>query len=357
VNRETLLRILERARWAPSGDNTQPWRFEITAPDTVIVHGHDTRDHVLYDFDGYPSHIAHGALLETMRISASDFGLAATWTVESDAEARNPCYKVIFSKQPVVLPDPLSPFIEHRVVQRRPMHAIPLAEEQRTALVASVGEAYSLNFFSDLGVRWRVAKLLWSNAQIRLTCREAYAVHREIIEWGARYSDTKVPEQAVGVDPITARLMRWVMQSWSRVDFFNRFLLGTYLPRIELDLLPALLCSSHVLISPRSPPVCLQDRLELGRTVQRFWLTATQLDLQLQPQMTPVIFRWYVQSNRAFSSQADQFARARQLAQDFERLVGCTGEAPFGFFCRIGFAKRPSSRSTRMALPRLYLGK
>ena len=25
----TIYRIIELARWAPSGDNTQPWRFEI----------------------------------------------------------------------------------------------------------------------------------------------------------------------------------------------------------------------------------------------------------------------------------------------------------------------------------------
>ena len=28
ASRETLLKILDLARWAPSGDNTQPWRFD-----------------------------------------------------------------------------------------------------------------------------------------------------------------------------------------------------------------------------------------------------------------------------------------------------------------------------------------
>ena len=63
LSKETLLRILDRARWAPSGDNTQPWRFQIVADDQLIVHGHDTRDEILYDFDGHASHMAHGALL------------------------------------------------------------------------------------------------------------------------------------------------------------------------------------------------------------------------------------------------------------------------------------------------------
>ena len=67
-----LQRILERARWAPSGDNTQPWRFEILGEDHVVVHGYDTRDHVVYDLDGHASQLAVGALLETIQIAATE---------------------------------------------------------------------------------------------------------------------------------------------------------------------------------------------------------------------------------------------------------------------------------------------
>ena len=55
--------ILELARWAPSGDNTQPWRFEVIDDHHLVVHAFDTRDHCVYDLDGHPSQIAHGALL------------------------------------------------------------------------------------------------------------------------------------------------------------------------------------------------------------------------------------------------------------------------------------------------------
>lgn len=52
MNRNIVLQILDLARWAPSGDNTQPWRFEIVSDDSIAVHGHDTRQHVIYDFTG-----------------------------------------------------------------------------------------------------------------------------------------------------------------------------------------------------------------------------------------------------------------------------------------------------------------
>ena len=69
--------ILELARWAPSGDNTQPWRFEIVSDREILVHGYDTRDSCVYDLDGCASQLSHGALLETLSLAATRFGLRA----------------------------------------------------------------------------------------------------------------------------------------------------------------------------------------------------------------------------------------------------------------------------------------
>ena len=52
--------ILDQARWAPSGDNTQPWRFEVRGARHVVVHGFDTRSHCVYDLDGHPSQLSLG---------------------------------------------------------------------------------------------------------------------------------------------------------------------------------------------------------------------------------------------------------------------------------------------------------
>ena len=71
---QTMLAILDAARWAPSGDNTQPWRFEVISDRKLIVHGHDTRDHCVYDLEGEASQISLGCLLETMAIAASAYG-------------------------------------------------------------------------------------------------------------------------------------------------------------------------------------------------------------------------------------------------------------------------------------------
>lgn len=352
-SKETLLRILDRARWAPSGDNTQPWRFEIVADDALVVHGHDTRDKILYDFDGHASQMAHGALLETMRIAATAEGLAMSWLAESDPEWRHIKYKVTFTQGPTFEADPLNQFIEIRTVQRRPMKMTPLLPAQRKALSDAAGDAFSVQLFESFQEKKAIAKLLWDNAYIRLTCPEAFPVHQSIIEWGAQFSKDRIPEQAVGVDPATAKLMRWVMQSWQRVEFFNHYLLGTVAPRIQLDYLPALMCAAHLLVKPKVVPVRLEDWVALGEAMQRVWLTATQQGLHLQPEMTPVIFRWYARAGRNFSAHSEFAGRAKALAGQFECIAREPEFKPFGFFCRIGVSSIPRSRSVRLGLDEL----
>ena len=77
--------ILELARYAPSGDNTQPWRFAIDGEHAVTVHGHDTREHCVYDLDGRASQVSIGALLETIAIAATRFRLSTEVTRRRDA--------------------------------------------------------------------------------------------------------------------------------------------------------------------------------------------------------------------------------------------------------------------------------
>lgn len=355
LSREMILRVLERARWAPSGDNTQPWRFQIIANDQLVVHGHDTRDEVLYDFDGHASHMAHGALLETMRIVASAEGLLMEVRIDADSECRKICYFVRFVEEATLLPDPLHPYIETRTVQRRPMRMKPLSAVQRKALQQAAGDGYSVQLFEGFRERIGIAKLLWDNAFIRLTCPEAFKVHQHVIEWGARFSKDRIPEQAVGVDRLTARLMRWVMQSWSRVEFFNRYLMGTIAPRVQLDYLPALFCAAHLLIRPKTAPSSLKDWVALGSAMQRVWLTATQQGLHLQPEMTPVIFRWYARAGRTFSAHPELAERAGALAANFEVLAKASESDPFGFFCRVGLSSTPRSRSNRLDLNALLV--
>ena len=349
---QPVAEILELARWAPSGDNTQPWRFEVVDAHRLVVHGFDTRDHCVYDLDGHSSQVAHGALLETLAIAASAHGLRAEFRRLPDSPDARPDYEVALVPDAGVTPDPLLPHVRQRSVQRRPMRRTPLTAAQKQALQDAVGPHYSVRWFEG-AQRWRVAWLMFDNARIRLTLPEAYAVHRDIIEWDARFSEDKVPDRALGLDAMTLRLMRWVMASWERVAFFNTWLAGHLTPRIEMDLLPGLFCGAHFAILADRLPATVDDYVAAGRAVQRFWLTATRLGLQLQPEVTPLVFGRYVRERVAFSRLASATHSAERLYRRLSALLPGDAVEQAVFLGRVGQGRGAASRSLRRSLDTL----
>jgi molybdopterin/thiamine biosynthesis adenylyltransferase len=347
--------ILDVARWAPSGDNTQPWRFEIIDEHNLVVHGFDTRDHCVYDLTGHPSQISLGALLETMSIAATAHGLRTQVERRSGVLETKPTFDVTFRPDSSIQPSPLIPFITVRCAQRRPMSTKPLSKGEKAALEASIGEGYRILWLEGFANRLHAAQLMFRNAGLRLTIPEAYRVHRAIIEWNARYSEDRVPDQALGIDPLTAQLMRWVMQSWERVEFFNTYLAGTLAPRIQMDFIPGIACAAHFVIAAAREPQTVDDYVAAGRAVQRFWLTATRLGLFLQPEMTPLIFSHFARKGIQFSVRPGAQEEARQLSVMLDRLIG-SAAVDAVFMGRIGGGAAPRSRSLRMPLGRLLLG-
>lgn len=351
----TILQILDFARWAPSGDNTQPWRFEILSASHAVVHGFDTRHHCVYDLDGHPSQIAIGALVETAAIAASHHQLRLQVQRRAESPEERPVFDLLFAKDPSITADPLLGSVRTRSVQRRPMKTLPLTAQQQQALAAAVGPNYTVTWIERTSERLRVAKLLFHSAKIRLTMPEAYRVHKDIIEWNAQFSTDRVPDQALGTDPMTTRLMRFVMQDWRRVERFNRFLAGTWAPRIQLDFIPGIACAAHFLLKARSPARTLDDYVAAGRATQRFWLTATHLGLQLQPEITPLVFRRYACEQRPFSATPGLHQMADRLAQRFTHLVGREAAETTVFMGRVGSGNAPSARSLRRPLADLII--
>lgn len=346
--------ILDLARWAPSGDNTQPWRFELAGPEHLVIHGFDTREHCVYDYCGQASQLSIGALIETLLIAASGHGLTASVQRRLDGPETTPTFDVHFQADASLLPDPLIDSITVRSVQRRPLSTRPLQMAQKTALEEAVGPAYKILWLEGFADRARTARLLFANAQIRLTMPEAYTVHRDIIEWNAQFSENRIPDQALGLDPLTTRLMKWAMHSWQRVNFLNTFLAGTLAPRIQLDLIPGIACAAHFALIADSPASKLDDFVAAGRAVQRFWLTATHSGLQLQPAYTPLVFSAYVRSGTRFSAVPDLWDQANALSARLATLLGEKNADHAVFMGRLGAGPSAGARSTRLPLSRLW---
>ena len=350
-----VLEVLDLARWAPSGDNSQPWRFEVLGDDHVVVHAFDTRRDCVYDLEGHASQLAVGALLETIRIAAGAHQRVARIVRRPEAPLETPVFDVRFELAPELPHEDLHLAIRDRSVMRKPLSIRSLRAGDKERLESAVGQAYRVIWFESAADRLRLAWLAVKSAKIRLTIPEAYAVHRQIIEWNARFSEDRVPDQALGADALSLRSMRWVMASWDRVQLMNRYFGGTLVPRLQLDLLPGLFCAAHFALVARRPPEDIDDYVRAGEAVQRFWLTATTLGLQLQPQYTPLVFAEYVRRRVEFTSVPSARRRAAWVERRLARLLGEEAAPATVFLGRLGFGSPHFARSLRLPLERLVV--
>ena len=346
--------IIEAGRWAPSGDNTQPWRFEITADDSFTIHGNDTRDWVVYDLQGHASQLAIGCLHENLSIAASALGYRLEIKPDVQFDETNLVYHAALSELPAGETDePLLASIWTRCVQRRPMGTRQLTMAEKTELEQSLPNGYSVHWLESAKTKKAVAKLMFGNAYTRLVMKEGFDVHSKIIDWGKSTSEDKIPDKSLGLDPLTLKLMKWTMGRWERLDFMTTYMAGTFMPRVLMDYLPSLKSSAHFIIVADKQPSDITDYISAGRAVQRFWLTSDRLGLGFQPEQTPVIFSEYLKRDVAFSTNSKALLNAKQMDASYRRLVGDDRVDRGVFMGRLGRTKPVKHRSIRLPLKKL----
>jgi hypothetical protein len=216
-----------------------------------------------------------------------------------------------------------------------------------------VGTGFRVHWLEGKKDLNRMARLLFRNGGVRLALPEAYETHKRIIEWNSKKSMDRIPDHATGLDPMTLHLMRWALASWKRVDFLNRYLGGSLIPRIELDWLPARNCAAHFVIIADNPPEEMDDYIAAGRAVQRFWLTATQCGAFLQPEVTPLVFNEYINNSVSFTQTPALIKDVEKVSASLQALIGNENLAKTVFMGRIGYGDQPQSRSIRFPLKKL----
>jgi molybdopterin/thiamine biosynthesis adenylyltransferase/nitroreductase len=328
--------ILHAARWAPSGDNEQPWRFERVGHEAILVHlaPHDARN-VYHYRDGEPNMLATGGLLECLRIAASAHGRLTQWRVDRGS---NPLtLHIQFIADGTILPDPLYAALGLRSVDRRRYRVRKLTGAEQNLLETALGELLQIDWHSTATARWRFARLSAIGTSIRLRAPETFPVHQRIIDWGVNLSPTKIPAGALGLRRSTLLIMRWAMRDWRRMSVLNR-IGGVGSATLDMDYIPIISSASAFtvrFVATAQHGRAMEDLLHAGQNIQRFWLTAARLGLAMQPTLAVLAFAHYGENELPFTGVAAVRAKAKRLALRFRRVFG-SGPDDFVFMGRIG---------------------
>lgn len=355
-NAPVLLSILDLARWAPSGDNEQPWRFEILGKDKVRIHLNYQPGRNVYEYaDGRPIWLAAGGLLETMDIAASQYGYTCHYSMETPEDGGTPSILVSLfqNTRPT---DPLVHFVKTRSVNRWPYRQQPLDAKEKALLEQAAGKELTIQWFETHAERWAITRLNMMATRLRLGIVECHGIHKNAVNFKSQHAQFGLPASAIGLDPLTVRIMRWANAEWWRTKLLNRYLGGAIAASLQLDITPGMKAGAHFILRWRDdkPDRPLEDWIRIGRQMQRFWLTAESLGLSLQPSFAPVIFAHGAGQQRIWRERRTA-EKAKRIGERLESLLGCSADAVV-FPGRIGRARAlPQSRSTRLSLDEMIL--
>lgn len=354
----TITQILTQAIWCPSPDNLQPWRFKLIDENNFEIHCKDESDWMVYDINGHVTWLTIGFLFECINISAAKYNLSTNYQKLTNDTPQLTIFNVELTPQIEQADDALFEWLPIRSVQRKPMGSRTLTDTEKNTLQSLIPDGFELHWYESLSDRFKIGKLLYGNSFTRYAMKEGYEVHSKVIDWRKGYeqfSPTKIPPKSLGVDPVTLTMTKWALGKWERFHIVEKYFAGTVWARFIMDFYTSIRCSGHFLLTRKKTAETLEDFIESGQVIMRFWLTCQKLGLGFQPEHTPVMFAELMRNNTPFSKDDRANNNAKKMDDIFKSLIGEDKVNRSVYLARVGRAPLPVSRSIRKELSDLII--
>ncbi len=339
-----IAKILSAAVAAPSGDNSQPWRFVFRAPNTIEFHAIPEKDNALFNLDGSGTFFALGAALENAILEAKALGFEPEVVYRGEGSL----VAALVLREGGMLSGAereLQQAIPLRHTNRKAYKKVPLTEDDQRALLAAAEGANgaSLSLLEDAGVMAPISRALTTMEETALGNKPLHALFFGSIFWSKERNDAG--EHGLYVYtlelPPPARLFFKALRHWSVAKAFAKIGFPKMVAAIN----------AKQNASASAFGVITVDRfdraryVEAGRLLERVWLAAAARGMSLQI-VTGLLFlaRTLEQEAPAGFSEEER-ALVREAYARIRKNLG-SAEEPFLIF-RVGYAEAPTAVSFR----------
>lgn len=341
-----IQKILEDGVQAPSGDNSQPWRFVFRDP-TLWIYNLPEKDNPILNFKQGGSYIAHGALIENIIISASNQGYSTEIVLFPDPVDKNLVAKLAFLLNEKERDNAwLHSAIKERQTNRR-AYKKGLTDEQKRAILKEREEFSGGNIFFVDGDSEKKDAAVGASAMERIAL-EREDLHRAFfsdIIWTE--ADEKQKTRGLYIKtlelPPPVQLMFRFLKNWSFVQLMNKIGFSKFAAKGNAGIYQTGTLGL-VVVDGYSP----EDFILAGRIFQRAWLRATSLGLSLQP-LAGLLFLY----------QRVEFGEKNFLSDNHHKLVNSAyakikevfkvKQGNLAMMFRVGVAPKPSAKTSRLA--------
>lgn len=349
IAREDVERILKLAAHAPSGDNSQPWRFEVRG-DAVDLYNVPGKDYSPYNFKERGSLFANGALIENIVIAASASGYAVLVALFPDRTKADQVARLTFKKDGASV-DPLAAQIEARTTNRKPYKKSPLLPEHRGALLnaARAADFGEMRFVDD------PARIMRFSETVSLSDRlifEEKSIHDAIfasLRWTRKEEGRGMFVKTMELPPPVQLLLR-ALKNWSVLAFLNHVRISRIIAAQSARGYAASSAIGMVVMPGNTD----ESYVKAGRLFERVWLTAARLGVSIQPVTALAYLAERVAAGDAGDLSSSHTAEISRAQHEIVSLFG-DPQGTVAMMFRVGYGKAPTARSHKTAPEIAYL--
>ena len=355
LNESDIEKLVRAGCAAPSGGNSQPWRW-VYKQNTLLLFKAFDDHHSLLGFNNLSSYLALGAASENVTIQADELNLDTKITPFPDQTIPDLVASFTFSNKTSSSPNKkeFAPFIHTRLTNRKSgerqqftiqeLHELKVATEQT--------EGVELTFFTEEQELNQIGNLLGEMEQIRLLEKQGHADFINEIRW----SEKEAVETRDGIDLRTINLTNSelagfkVSKSYSVINLVRQWKGGGAFKKLTKKSVVSSGAIGCISIAGKEK----LDYYNGGRAIEQLWLLAQSKNIAFQPMAASVFMYARLLEGKGELISEEGCNKLFALRDSFEKTFRITPNKKELFIFRINKISAPEITSLRKSLKETY---
>lgn len=341
--KEDTKKIIEASINAPSGSNSQPWRFEVEN-NTINLFILPEKDHPILNYRNRGTLIAGGAMVENILISSAEFGYVATVEMFPDKSNQDFIAKIKLENFQVGK-NPLFSSIALRSTNRKPFKKDLLDVEKIVELLSVVNEWRDKVKVMDGEENLKqLGEALSKNEIVMLENKTLHKLFFDEIVWTDKDQEQKKSGlylKTMELKPPQQKALK-LFKYWPVINLFNKLGLAKSIAKENSGSYASASLMGAILVDDKD-----EDFAKAGRIMERLWLKATQMGLGFHI-LTGIPFLWQRISAGQTEGFSDKHINLVKDAYQKIKLIYKINEnkIPTMIF-RVGYGDQPSAKSSK----------
>jgi len=344
---EDIEKIIEAGTHAPSGDNSQPWRF-VVCDNVIEIYNLPEKDNPIFNYKQRGSYLAHGALIENIDIAAKELGYQAEVELFPSINNKDFIARVGLTKKDLPK-DSLYTYIWTRSINRKKYTNIPLTSKQREYLLNTQEEVKGVNILFDEKIEDKkiLGNAVSKNEVVMLENKMLHQYFFHDIRWTEK-EEKKCKSglylKTMELAPPQVIIFK-LLSKWKIAKYLTKLGIAKFIAKENSKIYSS---GSAIGLITVSHNATKEEFIFVGRAMQRLWLKATELDLSFHP-ITGIIYliqRILHNENEVLSPTHVELVK--NSFSKITKVFGVSDESYVTLLFRIGHGGKPSAVSSRM---------